>query len=567
MSTTTTSLFCSADAVPKWAPEWSLPRSTLFMPCNASGFTDPNLAAKFGVADFDWSNAKLEWANQSPMDCQERLVTQAELVKQASKNSTKCFVYRNLVKALPWYTQVREKMVDPLYAGWFLKFKESGGPYAVPKCTTDASGEKCSDFYHDQEQTPQPPRGSAQPSRTKIGSWYVYNNTNDVSGCHVGWKTIIDGGGQPNWQACAHAAEIHGRKMFTFWPPDSAAAAILNGTGNNNNDDDNYPALPQQDGAAHSNGTCWLLSDWHTINPQNQTMPHAERAHVSGYRPAAGETPPDVMPSTELCASGTCDCGKGLPCGEYLWDHRNQSLRSWLIDEFIGSSQYGLGNPNVDGFYFDDGWTRHANPVPNWAPPTYRQCDMAPGGGATEEDYNCTKDMGLSPADVAQIYGNWSATMSAVFDAVIARNGFAFQMFSSRSSSIDLHDPRPKCAEYLRAQCKAGGGPLQNKSLLFEFTRKKFHDPFPLPFITQDVAMFLLVRGPYAWIGHSWMGCNTGEVADVVRPAAVDVDYGKPVDAYCAETAKGSGVFKRRWEKADVEMDCNTWKATITPNR
>ena len=33
------------------------------------------------------------------------------------------FVYRNMVKALPWYKSVREKIVDPAYSGFFLPFK------------------------------------------------------------------------------------------------------------------------------------------------------------------------------------------------------------------------------------------------------------------------------------------------------------------------------------------------------------------------------------------------------------------------------------------------------------
>ena len=39
---------------------------------------------------------------------------------------------------------------------------------------------------------------------------------------------------------------------------------------------------------------------------------------------------------------------------------------------------------------------------------------MAVGGGATEEDFYCTADTGLTPADVAEIHGNWTATMAAV---------------------------------------------------------------------------------------------------------------------------------------------------------
>ena len=64
-------------------------------------------------------------------------------------------VYRNLVKALPWYTDVREKLEDPQFASWFLKFKNGANStgYHVPPCTgsgTVDDPQKCSDFYHDQ---------------------------------------------------------------------------------------------------------------------------------------------------------------------------------------------------------------------------------------------------------------------------------------------------------------------------------------------------------------------------------------------------------------------------------
>ncbi len=89
------------------------------------------------------------------MDCQERLVEQVERVRKVS-NTTRQFVYRNLVKALPWYSAVREKLDDPAYAGWFLKFRDGvNGTYSSKPCT----GDKCSAFYHDQDQTPQFPHG------------------------------------------------------------------------------------------------------------------------------------------------------------------------------------------------------------------------------------------------------------------------------------------------------------------------------------------------------------------------------------------------------------------------
>ena len=125
------------------------------MACNGSGWFNTALASEFGITSFDWSNAKAQWANQKPMDCEERLVTQASMTK-ARNPATNVFVYRNLVKALPWFSSVRTKLDDPAYSGFFLKFANGvNGTYHVPAC--DPVGGKCSAFYHDQEQTPAQP--------------------------------------------------------------------------------------------------------------------------------------------------------------------------------------------------------------------------------------------------------------------------------------------------------------------------------------------------------------------------------------------------------------------------
>ncbi len=84
-------------------------------------------------------------------------------------------------------------------------------------------------------------------------------------------------------------------------------------------------------------------------------------------------------------------------------------------------------------------------------------------------------------------------------------------------------------------------------------------DPGNLTSPEQDIANFLLVRGPFAWLGHGWLGCSR----DYEVPALLDADFGEPL-GLCAETAPHSGVFARAWSKADVQMDCNTWTPTIT---
>ena len=85
----------------------------------------------------------------------------------------------------------------------------------------------------------------------------------------------------------------------------------------------------------------------------------------------------------------------------------------------------------------------------------------------------------------------------------------------------------------------------------------------------QDLATFLLTRGPYAWLGYGWQGCTEGPVHDAYGEwgAEMDEDYGEPVDVTCKETVPGvSGVFERKWSNANVVLDCKAWTGTITMN-
>lgn len=79
--------------------------STAIEPCNYSGFFDLEFASRFGYVDWDWSNAKHQWANTAPMTCEESLVRAAEQTHRRNP-ATKVFIYRNLVKALPVSTVV-----------------------------------------------------------------------------------------------------------------------------------------------------------------------------------------------------------------------------------------------------------------------------------------------------------------------------------------------------------------------------------------------------------------------------------------------------------------------------
>jgi len=149
-------------------------RSTVLYTCNNTGFHDVSHAVQYGTVVYDWSNAKLLWANHHPMNSEELITEQAELVLAADPGvegySPRVWTYRNSIKALNWYSSVRTKLDDPKYSSWFAKFKgfddsvypggmgkESNGTLHVPTCDwfgTDALPAKCSGFYHDEEQTP-----------------------------------------------------------------------------------------------------------------------------------------------------------------------------------------------------------------------------------------------------------------------------------------------------------------------------------------------------------------------------------------------------------------------------
>eukprot|EP00056_Hartaetosiga_gracilis_P008939 m.128241 g.128241 ORF g.128241 m.128241 type:complete len:419 (-) comp13022_c0_seq6:1961-3217(-) len=394
-----------AGSVPNWEPTWNMSLSTVLMPCNMSGYMNPQSIEKWGLVDFDWSNAKALWANSKPMDCQERLIKQVEMASQYN-SASKHFVYRNLVKALPWYSEVREKIEDPQYAGWFLKFKDGvNGSYHVPPCTLG----KCSEFYHDQDQTPEHP---------------------------------------------------------------------------------------------HGDGSC----------------------------------------------VDACDCGS-IPCGEYLWDHRNESLREFLINEFVLGNDTGVGNPLVSGVYLDDGWTDSPQPRESWWPKE-GFCSHDPIGGPTEEYPNCTIDMGLTQSDTTAIKAAWQETISQLQDKLLAVGAFSWQQFTSEGRPDEA-----SCQKFFEVEC--GTSPhLNTTAWQLSMTDGKNPDD-----VDKDLATFLLARGDHAWIGYGWIGCVSSPNDSLYyRPPQLDVDYGTPL-GQCKETQ--SGVFTRNFTRSTISFNCNTYTPSI----
>lgn len=66
-------------------------------------------------------------------------------------------VDRNIVKALPWFTQVRELLQNQSYWGYFIPYQgckdQATGEYL---CKNNATGaiDASANLYHDEKQTP-----------------------------------------------------------------------------------------------------------------------------------------------------------------------------------------------------------------------------------------------------------------------------------------------------------------------------------------------------------------------------------------------------------------------------
>eukprot|EP01048_Picozoa_sp_COSAG05_P008710 COSAG05_NODE_678_length_7984_cov_3.957134_3_plen_811_part_00 len=416
---------------PKWPPTYSMPKSTIVMPCNSSGFLDPAFAAQWGICDIDWSNLKQQWDKDNPMDCSQLLIEQARRIK-AVDNTTHVFVYRNLVKALPWYEQVAEKLADERYSGFFLPFRDGiHGSYTSPPCSHGL----CSPLYHSQDQVP-----------------------------------------------------------------------------------------------AHAN-----------------------------------------------FANGSC--GVGVPCGEYLFDHRNESLRRWLVDNFV-LGPLGIGSDLVSGMYLDDGWTNGTHSSSSAAPghnnnnnPFNRKserawnasdfCSHSPIGGAEEMNYNCSVDMGLTQADTTAIKLGWMQTNQAAMDAMHDAGGWDWHAFAQFTKGAPPQGEA--CIKFFHREC-ASNSKFQRAAVMMEFTDAKTAPPLKAPRV--DIATFLLARGDYAWLGYGWQGCVGGNASvggtdgKWPRPALLEKDYGQPI-GLCKEVTNGSGVFERTWTRSHIQLDCNSYEATF----
>ena len=238
----------------------------------------------------------------------------------------------------------------------------------------------------------------------------------------------------------------------------------------------------------------------------------------------------------------TGNCGVGVQCGEYVFNHRNTSLSSFLLGEYFFDPVNGMGNPLLDGVYVDDDWS---------------------SSGPSEMDKDAVEKMGMSPEDVSAMRTAWLFNQQAWRDALVSASKFEWFLFYGGQQTAPGQNQtcgQCTCQTYLEKNC-GEYSPSQNGTLFYGYSRISHSNPFPLPSPDQDLAAFLLTRGQYSYFGYGWSGCIDA-THPFTRPANLNVDYGSPIN-YCSETAPG--IWQRNYEKYTIQLDCNKWQAEFTP--
>ena len=119
------------------------------MICNNSGPVDATWAKPWwGLVDVDWNSNKVTWSAAKPMDCEEDMLSNLKAIR--SKNPTAItWLYRNGIKALPWFTSVRLLLEDRSQWGLFMPYAGCMPSPGLYVCGPNAT----MNLYHDFEET------------------------------------------------------------------------------------------------------------------------------------------------------------------------------------------------------------------------------------------------------------------------------------------------------------------------------------------------------------------------------------------------------------------------------
>ena len=118
--------------------------------------------------------------------------------------------------------------------------------------------------------------------------------------------------------------------------------------------------------------------------------------------------------------------------------------------------------------------------------------------------------MGLTSADLAQLTADYQANMAALRDRTLAAGKFAWQLLWTGGPPDNIGScgayplvAQKSCAADLRTFCNATAAP-QVRAMMYGLSGEPEGRSDTL---LQDLANFLLIRGPFAWLGWGCV-CN-----------------------------------------------------------
>ena len=118
--------------LPKWQPTYNLTKSTMTQSCFGPGMGAPVLTntsgaflKSWGIVALDFETEEGAWSQHRPKDADLMMVEQAAVMKKMAPE-TQVWVYRNLIQPYANFVQLREKIEDPQYSGWFMHFDNAG---------------------------------------------------------------------------------------------------------------------------------------------------------------------------------------------------------------------------------------------------------------------------------------------------------------------------------------------------------------------------------------------------------------------------------------------------------
>jgi len=198
---------------------------------------------------------------------------------------------------------------------------------------------------------------------------------------------------------------------------------------------------------------------------------------------------------------------------QYFWDFRVPEAGTYFINSVVAS----VSSPYIDGSFTDD------------------------VDGLPAEHGDAPVRMQLSNQEVAEIQQATQSTNQQLITSLIKSGKYLWQAFSSEDG-VGPAPSKGDCVAFMQKYCNPM---MQANPMTMGFSDQ---DP------TQVVAAFLITRPPHAWLGFGWE-------SDMRNwNPLFNLDVGVPL-GLCKEGP--AGVFSRVWSKGTVELDCNTWMATL----